>query len=244
MATVIAVTSGKGGTGKTSLVGAVGSCLAALGHPVLCIDMDVGLRNLDLSLGLSDRALMDFTDVVEGRCSLERAVVEHPDIRNLFLLTAPFSLPMGVPEDAMRGLLRRARDLFDYILLDAPAGLGEGFQLATCGCDRAIVVSTTDASALRDAQRTVAELSNRVEQIHLVVNRVQPKLLKKLHTTIDDAMDAAGLPLLGVVPEDSLVMLSANKGIPLILCANKGAAIGYRNIAFRIEGRRVPLMLR
>lgn len=244
MATVIAVTSGKGGTGKTSLVGAVSSCLAALGHPVLCIDMDVGLRNLDLSLGLSDRALMDFTDVVEGRCSLERAVVEHPDIRNLFLLTAPFSLPMGVPEDAMRGLLRRARDLFDYILLDAPAGLGEGFQLATCGCDRAIVVSTTDASALRDAQRTVAELSNRVEQIHLVVNRVQPKLLKKLHTTIDDAMDAAGLPLLGVVPEDSLVMLSANKGIPLILCANKGAAIGYRNIAFRIEGRRVPLMLR
>lgn len=244
MATVIAVTSGKGGTGKTSLVGAVGSCLAALGHPVLCIDMDVGLRNLDLSLGLSDRALMDFTDVVEGRCSLERAVVEHPDIRNLFLLTAPFSLPMGVPEESMRGLLRRARDLFDYILLDAPAGLGEGFQLATCGCDRAIVVSTTDASALRDAQRTVAELSNRVDQIHLVVNRVQPKLLKKLHTTIDDAMDAAGLPLLGVVPEDSLVMLSANKGIPLILCANKGAAIGYRNIAFRIEGRRVPLMLR
>ena len=243
MGTVIAVTSGKGGTGKTSLVGAVGSCLAALGHPTLCIDMDVGLRNLDLTLGLSDRALMDFTDVAEGRCPLEKAVVEHPEIQDLFLLTAPFSLPLNVPEDTMKNLLAQARGSFDYILLDAPAGLGEGFHLAACGCDRAIVVSTTDASALRDAQRTVSELSRRqVEQVHLVVNRVQPKLLKKLHTTIDDAMDTAGLPLLGVVPEDNLVMLSANRGRPLILCANKGAAIGYRNIAFRIEGRRVPVM--
>lgn len=242
MATVIAVTSGKGGTGKTSLVGAVSSCLAALGHPTLCIDMDVGLRNLDLTLGLSDRALMDFTDVAEGRCPLEKAVVEHPDIQGLFLLTAPFSLPLDIPEEGMRALLRQARKRYDYILLDAPAGLGEGFRLATCGCDRAIVVSTTDASALRDAQRTVTELMKRTEHIHLVVNRVQPKLLKKLHTTIDDAMDAAGLPLLGVVPEDNLVMLSANQGRPLILCANKGAAIGYRNIAFRIEGRKVPVM--
>lgn len=242
MATVIAVTSGKGGTGKTSLVGAVGSCLAALGHPTLCIDMDVGLRNLDLTLGLSDRALMDFTDVVQGRCPLETAVVEHPDIQGLFLLTAPFSLPQGVPEQAMKDLLRQAREHYDYILLDAPAGLGEGFHLSVCDCDRAIVVTTTDASALRDAQRTVTELMNRVDQIHLVVNRVKPKLLKKLHTTIDDAMDAAGLPLLGVVPEDERVMLSANQGRPLILCANQGAAVGYRNIAFRLEGRRIPVM--
>ena len=242
MATVIAVTSGKGGTGKTSLVGAVSSCLAALGHPTLCIDLDVGLRNLDLSLGLSDRALMDFTDVVQGRCPLEKAVVEHPQIQGLFLLTAPFSLPQGVAEEAMLDLLFQARQKFDYILLDAPAGLGEGFRLSVCGCDRAIVVSTTDASALRDAQRTVTELSHLVGQIHLVVNRVQPKLLKKLQFTIDDAMDAAGLPLLGVVPEDSQVMLAANQGMPLILRASKGAAIGYRNIALRLLGQRVPVM--
>ena len=242
MATVIAVTSGKGGTGKTSFTGAVSSCLAALGHRTLCIDMDVGLRNLDLSLGLADRALMDFTDVVQGRCSLERAVVEHPDIQGLYLLTAPLTLPQGIPEPAMRDLLRQAREKFDYILLDAPAGLGEGFRLAVCGCDRAVVVSTNDASALRDAQRTVTELMARVDQIHLVVNRVQPKLLRRLHTTIDDAMDAAGLPLLGVVPEDSRGMLSANQGKPLILCANKGAAVAYLNIARRIDGQKVPLM--
>ncbi len=243
MSTVIAVTSGKGGTGKTSLVGAVGSCLAALGHPTLCIDMDVGLRNLDLTLGLADRALMDFTDVLQGRCSLDRAAVEHPDVQGLFLLTAPYSLPAGMTEDAMRGLLEQARERFHYILLDSPAGLGPCFQLAVCGCDRAVVVSTTDASAMRDAQRAVTDLtSRRIDPIHLVVNRVQPKLLKKLHATIDDAMDAAGLPLLGVVPEDSQVTISANRGIPLILRSNRGAAIGYRNIALRLMGRRVPVM--
>lgn len=242
MATSIVITSGKGGTGKTSLTGGVASCLAALGHRVLCIDMDIGLRNLDLSLGLSDRALMDFTDVLQGRCPLERAAVEHPDIRGLFLLTAPLTLPDGLTEEAMRGLLRQARERFDYILLDAPAGLGPGFQLAVCGCDRAVVVSTSDASALRDAQRTVSEMRGRTERIHLVVNRVQPKLLRRLHATIDDAMDAAGLPLLGVVPEDSRVMLAANRGKPLILCANKGAAVAYLNIARRIQGQKVPLM--
>lgn len=142
----------------------------------------------------------------------------------------------------MRGLLRQARERFDYILLDAPAGLGPGFQLAVCGCDRAVVVSTSDASALRDAQRTVSEMGGRTERIHLVVNRVQPKLLRRLHATIDDAMDAAGLPLLGVVPEDSRVMLAANRGKPLILCANKGAAVAYLNIARRIQGQKVPLM--
>ena len=153
MSTVIAVTSGKGGTGKTSLVGAVGSCLAAMGHPTLCIDMDVGLRNLDLTLGLTDRARMDFSDVLQGRCPLERAVVEHPQIQGLFLLTAPLTLPQQITEEDMASLLRLARLSFDYILLDAPAGLGEGYRLAVCDCDRAVVVSTTDASALRYGQR-------------------------------------------------------------------------------------------
>ncbi len=242
MATVIAVTSGKGGTGKTSFTGAVGSCLAALGHPTLCIDMDVGLRNLDLSLGLGDRALMDFTDVMQKRCTLERAAVEHPEIKGLFLLTAPVRLPQGLAEEDMKALLEQAGEHFDYILLDAPAGLGEGFRLSVCACDRAVVVSTSDASALRDAQRTVMELESLVEDIHLVVNRVQPKLLKRLHATIDDAMDTAGLPLLGIVPEDDRVMLTANLGQPLILSANGGAATAYLNIARRITGKRVPLM--
>lgn len=243
MGTAIAVTSGKGGTGKTSLTGALGSCLAALGNRVLCIDMDVGLRNLDLTLGMSDRALMDFTDVAQGRCSLEKAAVPHPVIQNLWLLTAPVSMPAGgLPHAAVHDLLRQAKAAYDFVLLDSPAGLGEGFELCVECADRAIVVSTTDSSALRDAQRTVGALNRRVAHIHLVVNRVQPKLLRRLHTTIDDAMDTAGLPLLGIVPEDANVMLSANRGQPLILATSRGAAIAYLNIAKRILGQRVPLM--
>ena len=243
MGTVIVVTSGKGGTGKTSLTGGVASCLAALGQKVLCIDLDIGLRNLDISLGMTDRALMDFTDVVEGRCTLERAAVEHPVIRGLYLLTAPVRpTPDALDEEKMKAMLLQARAQFDYILIDSPAGLGSGFRLAVCGADRAVVVSTNDSSALRDAQRTVVELGRRLDTIHLVLNRSQPKLLRRLRTTIDDAMDAAGLPLLGVVPEDSQVILAANTGEPLILFSRKGAALAYLNIAKRLMGQRVPLM--
>ena len=142
----------------------------------------------------------------------------------------------------MRDLVRQAKHDFDYVLMDSPAGLGEGFRLAVCAADRAVVVSTTDASALRDAQRTVGELSRVLPRIHLVVNRVQPKLLRRLHTTIDDAMDTAGLPLLGVVPEDQQVTLAANQGQPLILVASKGAAVAYLNIARRLDGMKIPLM--
>ena len=156
MSTAVVVTSGKGGTGKTSLTGGVSSCLAALGRRVLCIDMDIGLRNLDISLGLTDRALMDFTDVLEGRCSLKRAAVPHPVIKNLYLLTAPLTLSPGISEERMKAFLRTAREQYDYILMDSPAGMGEGFRLAVCGADRGIVVSTTDTSALRDAKRVVS----------------------------------------------------------------------------------------
>ena len=238
MGSVIVVTSGKGGTGKTSITGGVGSCLARLGKSVLCIDMDIGLRNLDISLGLSDRALMDFSDVVFGRCSLEKAAVSHPDLPGLSLLTA---FTPQLTQWQVQELLDAARKRYDYIMIDSPAGLGPGFQLASCGADRALVVSTNDASSLRDAQRTVAEL-DRLEQIHLVMNRIQPKLLRQLRTTIDDAMDAAGLPLIGVVPEDPRVILSANQGRPLILGGRQGAANACLNIAKRIQGLRVPIM--
>jgi septum site-determining protein MinD len=142
----------------------------------------------------------------------------------------------------MRTLLDQARSQFDYVLIDSPAGLGSGFRLAVCGADRAVVVSTNDSSALRDAQRTVAELGKRLDTIHLVMNLIQPKLMRRLRTTIDDAMDEAGLPLLGVIPEDPQVILAANTSKPLILFSRKGAAIAYLNIAKRIMGERVPLM--
>ena len=241
MACVIAVTSGKGGTGKTSITGAVAGSLSLMGRRVLCIDMDIGLRNLDITLGLNDRALMDFSDVALGRCPLARAAVTHPELKNLSLLTAPMSLPAGLTPDKVQALLNTARGAYDYIFIDSPAGLGPGFRLAVCGADRALVVATNDASSLRDAQRTVEELSQ-LRQVHLVMNRIQPKLLRQLRTTIDDAMDAAGLPLIGVIPEDRRVILAANMGRPLILEGRRGAANACLNIAKRIEGYRVPIM--
>ena len=245
MGQCIAVVSGKGGTGKTSFTAGVGEALALSGRKVLCLDCDVGLRNLDLALGLSDRALMDFSDVAQGRCSLESAVVEHPRLPGLFLLTAPVrTRGRPVTETQMADLLAEVRKRYDFCLLDAPAGLGSGFLLATAAADRAVVVTTTDPSSLRDAQHTVMELDRFGSgKLHLVVNRVRKKLLRSMHATIDDAIDKAGLPLIGVVPEDDALLLSLNRGTPLLLANSQSpAAWAYRNIAARLQGGRVPLL--
>lgn len=239
----IAVVSGKGGTGKTSLVSNVGAALALTGRRVLCLDCDAGLRNLDLALGLADQALMDYSDVIRGRCTLESAVVEHPKLPGLYLLTAPARGNGGVSEGEMVLLLEQVRRSYDFCLLDAPAGLGPGVGLAVCGADRCIVVTTADATSLRDAQHTVMELNDFPNgALHLVVNRVSRKLLRNLHATIDDAIDRAGLPLLGVVPEDASLPLFLNQGLPLLPNGGRGASAAYRNIAKRILGERVPLV--
>ena len=174
---------------------------------------------------------------------MARAAVSHPDLPNLSLLTAPMRLPPHVTAGSIRALLRTARDRYDYIFIDCPAGLGPGFQLATCGADRALVVATNDASSLRDAQHTVMELDRfPAGTLHLVVNRVRKKLLRQLHATIDDAIDKAGLPLLGVVPEDDALPLCMNRGVPILLADGQSAATAYRNIAKRLQGERVPLL--
>ena len=225
----IAVVSGKGGTGKTSFVAGVGAALALSGRKVLCLDCDIGLRNLDLAQGI---------------CDLDDAVAAHPRIPGLYLLTAPVRLSsQAVTTEQMRALLRQVRGRFDYCLLDAPAGLGTGFQLATCAADACVVVTCTDASSLRDAQHTVMELDRFPSgALHLVVNRVRKKLLRQLHATIDDAIDKAGLPLLGVVPEDDALPLCMNRGVPILLADGQSAATAYRNIAKRLQGERVPLL--
>ena len=243
MGKIIAVVSGKGGTGKTSFTANVGLALAALGYRTLCLDCDITLRNLDLALGMSDKALMDFSDVIEGRCSLTEAAVSHPNYPTLHLLSAPVcSGDMDILPEQMRRLLQEIRENFDYCLIDAPAGLGQGFRLATDYADNVVVITTTDAIALRDAQRTVTELSHfPTGRIHLVVNRVQKKMLKAMHATIDDAIDTAGLPLLGVIPEDSDLSFALNRGM-VLRERNYYAARAYEHIAKRIAGRKVSLM--
>lgn len=239
----VVITSGKGGTGKTTVTCGIASALAELGKRVLCVDVDIGLRNLDVTLGLADRALMDFSDVIAGRCPLEAAVCEHPTLKGLYLLNAPVTLPAArVTEQGMRDLIGSARLWFDYVLIDCPAGIGSGFRLAVCAADQAIVVTTTEPTALRDAQMTVSQLRGYEIPIHLVVNRVSKRLMRKLHTSIDDAMDTAGLPLIGVIPEDERVTALCARGELMILHTRSGAARAYRNIASRLIGRHTPLM--
>lgn len=243
MGKIIAVVSGKGGTGKTSFVANVGIALAERGHRTLCVDCDITLRNLDLALGLSDAAMMDFCDVATGRVSLNEAAVAHRKYTKLHLLTAPQTADaLELTHGQMTRLMQQIRENYDYCLIDAPAGLGLGFRLATFCADSVVVVTTTDNSALRDAQRTVMELSRFPKgSVHLAVGRVQKKMLKALHTTIDDAIDTAGLPLIGVIPEDPEVQAALNRGIAL-RDFNFYAARAYENIALRITGEKVALM--
>lgn len=241
MGKIVAVISGKGGTGKTSFTAGVSVALALQRQKVLCIDMDLGMSNLDLSLGMSDRVLMDFCDVVHGRSDLMSAATAHLEIPELYLLTAPRYRHEELSIENVVPLLQSAARHFDFVFLDAPAGVGHGFHLATVIANLAIVVTTNDASALRDGRRAVEE-SAHIPQIMMAMNRIQPKLLKKLGDTVDDAMDRVGLPLIGVIPEDNRVILAANLGKPLLQDGKVGAARAYHNIAKRLMGNSVPLM--
>ena len=243
MGTAIVVTSGKGGTGKTTTAAAVASCIAALGKKTLCLDADAGLKNLDIALGMSDTALMDFYDVIEGRASLEYACASHPLIKNLYFLTAPVNIPPEeISHEGMRQLISEIKRSFDYCIIDCPAGIGAGFRLAAENADIAVVVACCDASSLRDGQRTVTELySLGIENVRLLVNRVRPRMLRRIRATIDDVIDTVGARLIGLVSEDDTVTLAASAGIPLILYNSQKAGMQFLRISRRLIGDKVPI---
>ena len=198
MGKLIAVLSGKGGTGKTSLCAGIASALAASGERVLCIDCDIGLRNLDISLGLTDYCALTFADVSSGNYPLSSAT-QHPDFPTLYFLTAPANCSCAdVDEAKFAALLEEARKQFQFVLLDAPAGIEAGFQLCAKHADQAILVTSADPASVRDAARA-GELLEKMgkTQVRLIVNRVQREMLKTVKLTIDDVMDTAGLPLTG-----------------------------------------------
>lgn len=243
MGQVIAVTSGKGGTGKTTVCAALACCLAAEGYRVLCIDADIGLRNLDISLGMADTAPISFADVLAKRYRLDEATA-HPEIPSLFLLTAPVAeKPETIRFQDFSLLLDAVRQRFDFCLIDAPAGIGDGFRLATAFADLILVIAAPDPASLRDAAGT-ADLLHLMgkDQIKLIVNRVTPALFRSLKWTVDDIMDEIGLPLLGLVPDDDKVVLAAASNTPLILYTDQGAALGCLHIARRLCGEKMPLL--
>ena len=246
MGELFAVLSGKGGTGKTSVCAGIATALAAAGKRVLCIDCDVGLRNLDISLGLPGSTALSFLDVCEGGYPLEQAE-QHPDFPTLFFLTAPMNRSAEQIDPAPFGeMLRSARNGFDYIFLDAPAGVDAGFRLVSAVADRFLVVTGAGPAAVRDASRVadLLELAGK-QQVRLVVNRVDRTMLSTVHVTIDDVMDTAGLPLMGVVLEDPNVTLAAAFGKPVLKYARRSdAAKAYQRIARRIQGLSEPMKLR
>lgn len=246
MGITVAVVSGKGGTGKTSVCAGVAVAMAVSGARVLCIDCDVGLRNLDISLGLSDSGALSFLDISEGGYSLQQAT-RHPYFPNLAFLTAPMNRSVErIDLPAFGQMLQEARKLFDYILLDAPAGVDAGFRLVSAYSDRFLLVTGPGPAAVRDAARVgdLLELMGKTD-VRLVVNRVNKSMLSILKLTVDDVMDRAGLPLIGVVLEDSDVPLAAACNLPLLRYSKRAvAATAYRRIAKRIQGYPEPITLR
>lgn len=241
---VILVASGKGGTGKTAVTAGVGAALAQAGRRVLLIDGDCGLRNLDIVLGMSDQVVFSFQDVAQGTAALSRAAAQHPDVPGLFLLTAPGAFPR-LSERDMERLARAAEDDgFDYVIIDGPAGLSAEFELFSAIATQAVIVTMPDRASVRCAERAARLLeSEHIMRLRLVVNRVRPQLIRNgALDNIDDAMDAVGLPLLGLVPEDEDVIACGSRGKSIHACKKAGAALAYRNIARRLEGERLPLM--
>ena len=244
MGELIAILSGKGGTGKTSLCAGIATALAQLGQNVLCIDCDIGLRNLDIALGLSEISTLSFLDVCSGGYDLDKAT-RHPLYPSLHFLTSPINCSSDdIDPMAFANMLEQARSKYAYVLLDAPAGIEAGFALAARFTDRTILVTGADPAAVRDAARAadVLELMGKTN-VRLVVNRLNKKMLSAIGLNVDDIMDKAGLPLLGVIPEDKNVMMAAAYKQPLLYFSRKGASTACLRIAKRIMGYTIPVQL-
>ena len=244
-ARVIVITSGKGGVGKTTTTANIGAALADKGHKVLLIDTDIGLRNLDVVMGLENRIVYDLIDVIEGRCRVSQALIKDKRCPNLVLLpAAQIRDKNDVSTDQMKELIFSLKESFDYILIDCPAGIEQGFKNAIAAADEAIVVTTPEVSATRDADRIIGLLEAAgIKNPRIVVNRLRIDMVKEKNMlSVEDILDILAVKLLGVVPDDETVVISTNKGEPLVYKGDSLAAKAFKNIASRIEGVEVPLL--
>jgi len=244
-ARVIVITSGKGGVGKTTTTANIGASLAEKGHKVLLIDTDIGLRNLDVVMGLENRIVYDLIDVIEERCRISQALIKDKRCPNLVLLpAAQIRDKNDVNADQMKELISSLKDSFDYILIDCPAGIEQGFKNAIAAANEAIVVTTPEVSATRDADRIIGLLEAAgIKNPRLVINRLRIDMVKEKNMlSVEDILDILAVKLLGVVPDDENVVISTNKGEPLVYKGDSLAAKAFKNIASRIEGVEVPLL--
>lgn len=242
---VIVVTSGKGGVGKTTSTANIAVALAKSGKRVVAIDADIGLRNLDVVMGLESRVVYNFIDVIEKNCRLNQALVRDKRVENLFLLPAAQTRTKdAVTPEQMTGLCEQLRPDFDFILLDCPAGIEGGFKNAAAGADEALVVTTPEVPAVRDADRIIGMLESMGKSpIRLIINRFRATMVEDGDMLArEDILDVLSIKLIGIVPEDDTVIKAANRGEPLVYGPSSPAAQAYANIAARIQGEDVPLM--
>lgn len=244
-ATVITITSGKGGVGKTTTTANIGAALAANGHKVACIDADIGLRNLDVVLGLENRIVYDLVDVVEGRCRLRQAMIRDKHTPGLFLIPSAQTRDKTAvsPSDMVRVCDELRPDL-DWILIDSPAGIERGFRNAIAPADKIIVVTNPEVSAVRDADRIIGLIEAEEKGPgQLIINRLNPKMVQQQNMiSAADVVDLLAIDLLGVIPEDKHIIISTNTGVPVSIDGNSLAGQTFRNIARRIQGETVPFL--
>lgn len=243
---VIVITSGKGGVGKTTTSANIGTALAKAGQKVVLIDTDIGLRNLDLLLGLENRIVYTIVDVVEERCKLKQALVKDKKNPNLCLLAAAQTRDKSaLSQDQLKDICEELKEEHDFIIVDCPAGIEQGFQNAIAGATEAIVVTTPEMSAVRDADRIIGllEAKEGIESYRLLLNRVRPSLIKSNDMmSVDDVVDILSCQLIGIIPEDTGVITSTNKGEPIVNDEKSLAGQAYQNVAKRILGEEVDFL--
>ncbi len=242
---VVTITSGKGGVGKTTATANLAAALALGGQKVVCVDADIGLRNLDLILGLENRIVYDLVDVVEGRCRLKQAMIRHKQLPNLFLIPAAQTRDKNAvsPSDMMR-LGDDLRAEYDWILIDSPAGIERGFRNAIAPADIVIVITNPEVSAVRDADRIIGLIEAEEKgPARLVINRLNPEMVKRGEMlTPEDVIELLAITLIGVIPEDESVVIASNRGTPIALDEKNYAGQAFRNIAQRLTGQEVPFL--
>ena len=242
---VITVTSGKGGVGKTTATANMGAALADLGHKVVCVDADIGLRNLDVVLGLENRIVYDLVDVVEGRCRLRQAMIRDKRLPDLYLIPAAQTRDKSAvsPSDMVR-LCDELRAEFDWILIDSPAGIERGFRNAVAPADIVVVVTNPEVSAVRDADRIIGLVEAEEKgPARLVINRIKPDMVRRGDMlAVDDVLELLAVELIGMIPDDENVLMGSNRGTPVALDGKSRAGQAFRNIARRLQGEEVPFM--
>lgn len=245
MGEVIVVTSGKGGVGKTTTTANIGTGLALQNKSVVLIDADIGLRNLDVVMGLENRIVYDLVDVVEERCRTKQALIKDKRYNGLYIIPAAQTRDKNaVTPEQMKKLTEELKQEFDYVIIDCPAGIEQGFKNAIAGADKAVVVTTPEVSAVRDADRIIGLVeANDVKDPKLIINRIRPQMVKKGDMmNVDDIIEILAIDLLGIVPDDENIIVSTNRGEPAVADEKSQAGQAYRNITSRIMGENVPIM--